>query len=267
MTELSGLALWFAAIWIGLKNFKSPRLKSTWKQAVRRAGPWLIERLRPNFRKNTALLLERAGFPKGGETRLILRQALLGGFGLVAGLLLSLAGLPFYLPPTFGILGVLWPRMRLNALIRKRQRSILLNLPYYLDLVTLALEAGLDLIAAIDEVIRHDRPNPLREELSITLGSIQMGSTRSQAFTRLAERTGLPPLSLLASAVIQSEELGSSLGGLLRLQSESLRRELYRQAEEEAQKAPIKLLIPLIGLIFPVVFLLLFAPIAIRFFF
>jgi tight adherence protein C len=210
--------------------------------------------------------LERAGLPKTEETAFRRRCFSLGAGCGVAGLLLVAAGLPFHLPATLGILGFLWPGMKLNAAVRKRQRAIDLNLPYYLDLSTLALEAGLDLIAATEEILRNDRPNPLREELEITLHSIRMGSTRREAFARLAGRTGLASLAHLASSVAQSEEMGTGLGGLFRLQAESLRRELYRQAEEAAQRAPMKLLIPLIGLIFPVVFLLLFAPLFLRFF-
>lgn len=139
-----------------------------------------------------------------------------------------------------------------------------LTLPYYLDLLTLAIEAGLDLVAAIEEIVSRDTPNPLREELLFTLKAIRMGERRSAAFEKMAERTGLDALAIWAASIRNSEELGSSLGDLLRLQAESLRKDIFRNAEERAQRAPLKMLIPLIGLIFPVVFLLLFFPIAAR---
>lgn len=272
MMECFGVLLFAVGIWFWLKRWTRIRSVSPekctalWKNLSSRAVTWIDRHFGQGAKKKLASLLAKAGHPKGGESRFLFQQVLLGALGTISGVILACCGFPVYLAILFGTLGAIWPRMRLNAVIRARQRAILLNLPYYLDLVTLALEAGLDLIAAVEEVIRYDRPNPLRDELRMTLNGLAMGDTRASGFATLAERTGLQPLSLLASAVAQSEELGASLGNLFRLQSESLRRELYRQAEEAAQRAPIKLLVPLIGLIFPVVFLLLFAPIALRFF-
>jgi tight adherence protein C len=229
-----------------------------WGTFLRTPRFWLQNRISP--------LLVQAGEPPGRESRFVRRQIFSGAFGVALGSVLAASGGPIFLIATFGLAGIVWPHFRLVRRIQERRRSILLDLPYYLDLITLAVEAGLDLIAAIDEVIRSDRPGPIRDEFQATLRAIRFGESRSRAFLRMAERTSLPPLHLLASAVTQSEELGSSLGGLLRLQSESLRRDLFRRAEEEAQRAPIKLLLPLLGLIFPVVFLLLFAPLALTLF-
>jgi tight adherence protein C len=234
-----------------------------------RPGP-LLERIsafsRRFFRDDLENALERGGLAGKGADRFRKRQVALGCSGLLTGALLSTFGFPWWFAVTAAAIGYSFPRLRLSSTIRKRQRSILSNLPYYLDLATLALEAGLDLVASLEEILRHDRPNPLRDEFATLLAEIRMGSTRTEAFSALASRTQLRSLSLLASAVTQSEEFGTSLGPLLRLQSESIRRELKRQAEEAAARAPLKLLIPLIGLIFPVVFLLLFAPLFLRFF-
>jgi tight adherence protein C len=154
--------------------------------------------------------------------------------------------------------------MRLNARIRSRQAEIRLQLPYYLDLLTLALEAGLDLVAAVEEIVTRDKENALRFELLLTLKSVRMGTTRTKAFSDLAGRTGVEALNLFANSIQQSEELGSSLGGLLRIQAESLRREIFRDAEERAQKAPVKMLLPLIFCLFPVVMLIMFVPLGLR---
>lgn len=257
MTEALGLASLFVSI-----------LCFSFRWTIK--GRLQLKKLNEHFKKKPtqklAKKIERAGLSRESASQHKKKQLLLSTLGLVVGAVLASMGLSLFLPVTLGILGFLWPTMKLNRQIRNRQRSIEMHLPYYLDLTTLALEAGLDLISAIEEILRHDRPHPLQEELSILIHSIQMGSTRSQAFARLADRTSLQPLAILASSVSQSEELGTGLGGLLRLQSESLRRELYRQAEEEAQKAPIKLFLPMVGLIFPVLFILLFLPIALRFF-
>jgi pilus assembly protein TadC len=208
--------------------------------------------------------LSRAGRSPQLWKAFVRRELGYAALGLAGGILWILLGLPWYLLPVSAVLGLLWPGMRLNAQIRRRQREILFTLPYYLDLLTLALECGMDLVAAVDEIVATDSPNALREELTLTLSSIRLGVGRSRAFSDLAQRTGMPPLTLIASAVAQSEELGAGLGSLLRLQAEGIRGHIFRQAEEHAAKAPLKMLFPLILLIFPVAFVLLFAPIVLQ---
>jgi len=223
--------------------------------------------LHPNsYVQRVSQKLERAGIPGSQAMAFLSRQAICGALGLVAGLSLTFFGLPAYIVPTFLGISLFWPSMKLQSRIRRRQKQIVLTLPYYLDLLTFALEAGLDLVVALEEVIRNDSPNPLREELILSLRSIQMGNSRVHVFTKLGERTGVEPLMLWASAIRQSEELGASLGTILRIQSESLRRELVRIAEEEAQRAPLKMLGPLVVFIFPALFVLLFAPLFFRLF-
>ncbi len=204
--------------------------------------------------------LEYAGQSSAQASKLFFREMVSAGTAGLISIFLVLLGLPSVLIPCMVIIGLLWPSMRLNRVIRARRSEITMNLPFYLDLLTLSMEAGLDLIASLDEIIESDHDNPLKEEVSLTLKSIQMGKGRSEAFQRMADRTGVVPLNQLASVITQSEELGSSLGNLLRTQSDALRRQIFREAEEKAQKAPLRMLMPLVLFIFPVAFILLFVP-------
>ncbi len=255
------LAKWVPA-GVNPQLFKNPKQGSTRLSAD--FSQWLTGRVSPTIFAGLAKKLERAGRPAGEAPHFLAKQILLSVGGSILGLVFwSVLDTPF-LAILFATAGYFLPAQTLNSQIRKRQRAIVLCFPYYLDLITLALEAGLDLIVAIEEVVGRDQNNPLREELLITLKSIRMGTLRSVAFQDMANRTGVEAMSLWASSIAQSEQLGSSLGSLLRLQSETLRREIFSQAEALAQKAPVKMLAPLIICIFPVVFILLFVPIALK---
>jgi tight adherence protein C len=208
--------------------------------------------------------LEHAGHSKAEAEAFISKQARRALMAVALSIVLGFMGVPWMLSALCVPLIHLHSISALHSKIKRRRRDILRTLPYYFDLITLSLEAGLDLIAAIDEVVQGDKPNPLRDELRLTLTAIQMGTVRSVAFHQLAQRTCITPLHSLSSLITQSVELGSSLANLLRLQSETLRREMFLRAEEKAQKAPVKLLLPLVMLIFPVIFILLFAPILMR---
>jgi tight adherence protein C len=143
---------------------------------------------------------------------------------------------------------------------------MLKRLPFVLDILTLNLESGLDFVTSLEELSKMSDSHPLYDEIKIMLRSIQMGEMRSTAFQNLATRTQMPELSSLASVIKQSESMGSSLTELFRLQSQEMRHRVFKHAEAQAQKTPVKILIPMLLLIFPVVFILLFVPIGIQLF-
>lgn len=147
-----------------------------------------------------------------------------------------------------------------------RKYYILKRIPFILDILILNLESGLDFISSLEELIKLNDDHPLLDEIKITLQEIRFGESRSKSFKNLGNRTGVPELSHLASSIQQSENMGSSLTELLRLQSQEIRYRIFKQAESEAQKAPVKILIPMLLFIFPVVFVILFVPIGIQLF-
>jgi tight adherence protein C len=153
---------------------------------------------------------------------------------------------------------VLWVRDRARA----RRAAITRALPSHLDLLTLSVEAGLDFAAALGKVVEKGRGGPLGDELSVALKELRLGRIREEALRDLAARAGLPALTGFAHALAQADRMGTPLGKVLRVLSAQMRAERTQRAEKLAGEAPVKLLLPLIGCIFPTLFLMLFGPIA-----
>ena len=183
----------------------------------------------------------------------------------VGGLLEMSWSARFFFSPLVAILGFFLPIFSLNTKIKRRHKSIRRALPYSLDLLTMTVEAGLDFQAGIGKVVEKGRPGPLNEELFLMSQEIRMGKTRQQALRDMAERVNLPEFSSILSAIIQTEQLGTSLGPILRIQSNQLRIKRFQWAEKLAMEAPIRVLLPLLSCIFPAVFVVLFAPIVFQF--
>jgi Flp pilus assembly protein TadB len=158
---------------------------------------------------------------------------------------------------------LLWvfPVFWLRGAIRRRHMSILRNLPFVLDLLTLSVEAGMDFISALQRNCRSRRLDPLNEELLRMTKEIQVGSSRREALSNMVRRVGQTELRSLAMALIQADELGVSIGTMLRIQSEQLRSQRFDRAEKLAAEAPVKMLGPLMLCIFPAVFIVLLGPI------
>jgi tight adherence protein C len=160
------------------------------------------------------------------------------------------ATLAFYYP-------VAW----LNHAVRRRHLSIMRALPFVLDVLTLSVEAGMDFMGALQRNCATRRMDPLNEELLRMTKEIQVGLPRREALRRMAARVGQPDLRLLARALVQADELGVSIGSILRIQSDQLRARRFERAEKLANEAPTKMLAPLMFFIFPAVFLILLGPV------
>jgi tight adherence protein C len=132
-------------------------------------------------------------------------------------------------------------------------------LPDFLDLLTVSVEAGLGLDSALAKISEKLR-DPLRQEILITLHHIRMGESREVSLREFARRCDVDDLSNFVSALIQSQKLGISLGQVLRVQSTTIRTVQRQRIEETAQKAPVKMLMPLIFCIFPVMFVVIVGP-------
>ena len=167
--------------------------------------------------------------------------------------------------PMLVLAGAYFPIMSLNDKLAKRQKIIIRSLPYSLDLLTVAIEAGLDFGAAVARLIEKNRDEPLMQEFFLMLQEIRMGKTRREALRDLAERVDIEDLTSIISSLIQADELGTGLGPILRIQSDQLRVKRTQRAEKLAGEAPVKMLLPLLGCIFPAVFIMLFGPVVIQF--
>ena len=200
------------------------------------------------------------------------------GFWAVPGILLMLASLLYYIvllynwPGTpsaiilpFIALGYLMPWVWLRDQERTRKKRIRRDLPFALDLLTLSVEAGLDFTAALVRIVRRRPGTPLGEELGETIRQIQMGVPRAQALRDLNDRVQTDEMFSVTSSLIQADELGASLGPILRVQADTFRVRRAQAAEKQAMEAPVKLLFPLICFFFPATFIVIFGPIFIQF--
>ena len=157
------------------------------------------------------------------------------------------------------IFGFLGPRLFLTRRISARQHLIQLQLPDLLDLLTVSVEAGLGFDAGVSKCIEK-MEGPLSEECRTILREVRVGKARKQALRDAAERIKVHDVDVFFSAIIQAEQLGVSLAKVLRVQSDQLRLKRRQRAEETAQKAPIKMMFPLVMFIFPTIFIVLMGP-------
>lgn len=162
------------------------------------------------------------------------------------------------------MLAYFYPDQWLKDQIKKRHKGIWRGLPYSLDLITLSVEAGLDFSAAINKVVDKMKAGPLVEELFHMQQQIKLGSTRRDALKAMADRVNMSDLSAICTSLIQADQLGTSLGPILRVLSDQMRIKRMQIAEKTAMQAPVKMLLPLVGFIFPAVFVMLFGPIIIK---
>ena len=177
--------------------------------------------------------------------------------------IVGVLGFPFAIGAGFGIIGALLgytiPEFWLGGRVKKRQKAILLMIPDALDLLTISVRAGLGFDAALAKVVEKLQ-GPLSDEFRRALAEVRVGKARRDALRDIVARTEVAPLTNFIGAIIQAEQLGVSISKVLQVQSEQLRIERRQRAEEMAAKAPIKMLFPLVGCIFPSLFIVILGP-------
>ncbi len=168
----------------------------------------------------------------------------------------------------FGFVGVLvaisLPRYYINLKIKKRNQLALRELPDVLDLLTVSLEAGLGFDSALSKLVSK-KDGILPSEFHRCLEEIRLGKTRREALSGIRERLVVDEINALISSILQAEKLGIGMVQVLRVQSNEVRDRRKQRAEEEAMKAPIKMLFPLVLFIFPSIFIVLLGPAVIQF--
>lgn len=219
----------------------------------------------PIYRQNKKQLFVAAGvddqFDPDEFVGLKVAAAVLGV--IFVGMFLNQAGISYSLGWfVFSlVLGFFVPDYVIWDMKKNRQKKIIRELPTVMDLLTLSVEAGMDFMAAISRVISFSKPGPLQDELSRVLKEIQVGTTRADALRNMGDRVQLSEVSSFASILIQADEMGSSIGQVLRAQSDLLRLTRFQRAEREGAKATQKLLIPLVICILPAVFIVILGPV------
>jgi tight adherence protein C len=221
--------------------------------------------LRINPRVSVEAVSEKlmaAGMRKTSPTTIIGAKGLLGVGGLFLGLAVGSAMAPkyvFFLALLFGALGALGPGMYLNSKVKARQAAVSAEIPDALDLLSVSVEAGLGFDGAIQKLTEH-MDGPLIEEFELALGGIRIGEGRSEALKKMAERSSSQEMASFVRAIIQADQLGISLGRILKVQAGDTRLKRQLLAEEKAMKAPIKMLFPTVVFIFPAMFLVVLGP-------
>ena len=151
------------------------------------------------------------------------------------------------------------PRFFISSRIKKRQKQIQLDMPNVMDLLSVSIEAGLGFDAALNRVVEK-LDGPLTDELSQVYKEIKMGRARREALAALAKRNDVKELQMFVSAVIQSEQYGTPIKTVLKVQSKQLRESRRARAQEKGMKAPVKMMLPMVVFIFPVVFIIILGP-------
>lgn len=161
------------------------------------------------------------------------------------------------------ILWVLIPRYFLSSKVKSRQNSIKYQLPEVLDLLCVSIEAGLGFDAALLK-ISEKMEGSLIDELLLLYREIQMGKVRRDALRDFGESSTVPEIKTFASAIVQADKLGIPIKNILRIQAEQLRTARRQAAQEKGMKSPIKMMLPMVAFIFPVIFIILLGPIIVQ---
>jgi tight adherence protein C len=209
--------------------------------------------------------LERAGYPGGLRgadwvgVKLLALIAFAVGFFLLGLLLTQTFSMAFLFALFGGAVGFIAPEFWLGRKVRGRAEAMVLQLPDALDLLTISVEAGLGFDAALAKVVEK-MEGPLVDEFRQALAEVRMGRARRDALRDVADRADAQPVTNFIGAIVQAEQLGVPIAKVLQIQSNQLRIERRQRAEEAAAKAPVKMLFPMVGCIFPTIFIVILGP-------
>ncbi|MGA2112367.1 MAG: type II secretion system F family protein [Anaerolineales bacterium] len=211
--------------------------------------------------------LEMAGNPAGLDPTIFWALQIVGavGFGGIVLLMFIIAPgqhhwfTTLLLTVLFLLIGYFFPRLWLESRVSRRQDHVRKAMPDALDLLTICVEAGLGFDAAMGKV-NEEWENELGLAFGRVIQEIRLGKLRREALRDMADRIGLTEMTSFVAAVIQSEQLGVSMGRVLRIQSDQMRVRRRQVAEEQARQAPVKMMLPLVFLIFPSILIILLGP-------
>jgi len=206
--------------------------------------------------------LMAAGMRETSPAGFLAAQAAMAGAGLVFGLIVMSAspgstGMLFLIIGAAG--GFILPSFFVSSRARRRQNRVSADLPDALDLLAVSVEAGMGFDGAVSKLTDHMH-GPLIEEFELALGEMRIGENRSHALKKMADRVAVPEMAAFVRSIIQADQLGISLGRILRVQAADARLKRQAAAEERAMKAPIKMLFPLVLFIFPAMFIVILGP-------
>ena len=217
------------------------------------------------WKKSSSVQLKMAGFTEdefSAEDYISLKFV----FYFISIIILSLGTLSdrMMLTVIMALLLAFYPDAWLKGIIKRRHTQIMKALPNVLDLLTLSVESGRDLISSLRDILARRKQDALGEELTRTFHEIQLGRKRTEALKALSDRVRQIDLTATVNAIIQAEELGVSIGKQLRIQSDTQRAKRFALAEKLANEAAVKIIIPVVVFILPAVFIILLGPLAVQ---
>jgi tight adherence protein C len=169
--------------------------------------------------------------------------------------------IPPWAYPASMLVGYFYPdKIWLSSVIKKRQEDIRRAMPFVVDLLALSTEAGLDFMGAIGKVVEKAKPSPLVQEMEMLLKEIKVGSSRAEAMRNLAWRVDMMEINSFIAVLVSADEMGASIGKILRQQSEQVRLDRFIRAEKAGAQATQAILLPMILFIIPAVFIIIFGP-------
>lgn len=243
------------------RPFSDRVLKPTLKKVILRLSALTPAR---NTEKIRAQLAE-AGNPSGLGVAEFVGLRLFLAIGLAVGsfFLFTLAGSPgllaLILPACLCVFGFMLPGIWVSRKAKKRRKEITRSLPDAIDLLTISVESGLGFDPAMMRVAEK-WDNALTREFARVLSELRIGKTKREALREMSQRCNVDDLNTFVSAVIQADQLGVAISQVLRIQSEAMRVRRRQRAEEQAHKAPIKMLFPMAFLIFPALYVIILGP-------
>jgi len=234
------------------------------RPTVERVGRYFAARTSEQQRYSLLTQLDLAGRPGdlSPEDFTVFRYAACVALFAVGLLLGALTGEPVLIvvfAAVTALMGFYGPLLWLRSRVSKRRREIQMALPDALDLLTIAVEAGLGLDAAIKRVTEKFQ-NALADEFAKVLQETMLGRSRLDALDEMGRRSGVEDLHNFVQAIIQSEQMGVGVARILRLQSDEIRRKRRQRAQEKAAQASLKMMLPMVGCIFPTLWIVLLGP-------
>ncbi|MCB0361249.1 MAG: type II secretion system F family protein, partial [Bdellovibrionales bacterium] len=176
-------------------------------------------------------------------------------------------GYPYWFCVVLGVLGIQFPHFYANNMKKKRYISVVVDLPFFIDLLALSTEAGLDFINSIQRIVDKAENSVLADEFAIVLKDIKLGSSRSDALKAFSQRLDISEITSFVAMIIDADYTGAPIATVLKDQSAQMRLERFLRAEKAGAKASQAMLIPMMVFILPAVFIMVFAPVVLQFFY
>jgi tight adherence protein C len=224
-----------------------------------------------SYRKSVARKILTAGLSAEiNEDEFIGMQILWGVLVPIVFCILNFAlqmNMSYLAAPLIGFVGVFYPHFYCGSQKRKRYTAVVCDLPFFIDLMALSTEAGLDFMGAMSRIIEKTEGSVLADELQLVMKDIKLGSSRREALTRLADRLDITEITSFVAVVRDADETGASIAQVLKDQSIQMRLERFVRAEKAGARASQAMLIPMMFLILPAVFIMVFAPVILNFFY